>query len=225
VITGSPAAGHLAEPRTGWRAATADCLRRTAIAALRLAVSFAGWVGTAVLAAMHLLPWWGEFLISIPVIVAGLVIFFLPLRVDVSGRRAAVFWTCRVLAVACAFALYCVLTIAFQNLGLQEHGVVERAVVTGKSAITDDSNGAGQPYYLYSLRALSGSAIPGDLADPYGTLSIGEHVTVLAGPDFPTLDTRVSAGGQLLAGAGIAGAAAVLLAVAAWTWPRRPERA
>jgi hypothetical protein len=174
---------------------------------------------------MHLLPWWGEFLIFIPVIAAGLVIFFLPLRMDASGRRAAVFWTCRVLAVACAFALSCVLAGAFQNRDLQEHGVVERAAVTGTSLVTDDSDGAGQPYYMYSLRALSGSAIPGYLADPYGTLSIGEHVTVLSGPDFPTLDTRVSAGGQLLASDGIAGAAAVLLAVAAWTWPRRPERA
>lgn len=117
------------------------------------------------------------------------------------------------------------LTIAFQNLGLQEHGVVDWAVVTGKSPVTSDSNGDGQPYYMYSLRALSGSAVPGDLGDPYGMLSIGEHVTVLADPDFLTLDTRVSASGQLLAGDGIAGAAAVLLAVAAWTWTPRPERA
>ena len=80
--------------------------------------------------------------------------------------------------------------------------------------------------YFYSLRALSGPAIHGTLAGD-GTLSVGEHVTVLADPRgraYPVLGTSVSASGQLLAADGLAGAMAALLAAAAWTWPQRPGK-
>ena len=222
------AAGRLAWPGAGRRAAAARGVRRAGLAALRLVVSCAGWIGAAVLAARHDLPWWGFVLVWTPVMLAGGVIFFLPARIGTRDDRAAVFWVCRAAGVACAFALLAVLSIGFQNQRLQEHGVIERAVVTGKSSLSeDDGNGFDEEHYFYSLRALAGPAINGTVEGP-GTLSVGDRVTVLAVPgvgDSATLDTRVSAGGQLLAADGLAAAAAAFFAVAAWRWPQRPAEA
>jgi hypothetical protein len=222
------AAGRLARPRAGRRAAAARRVRRAGLAALRLIVSFTGWIGAAVLAAMHDLPWWSWVLVWTPVMLAGGVIFFLPARIGTRDDRTAVFWVCRAMGVACAFALFAVLTIGFQNQRLQEHGVIERAVVTGKSSLSeDDGMGLDEEHYFYSLRALAGPAINDTVEGP-GTLSPGDHVTVLADPgvrDSATLDTSVSASGQLLAADGLAAAAAAFFAVAAWRWPQRPAEA
>jgi hypothetical protein len=222
------AAGRLARPRAGRRAAAARCVRRAGLAALRLIVSFTGWVGAAVLAARHDLPWWGFVLVWTPVMLAGGVIFLLPARINTRDDRIAVFWVCRAAGVACAFALFSVLSIGFQNQRLQEHGVIETAVVTGKSSLSEDAgNGFDEEHYFYSLRALAGPAINGTMEGP-GTLSVGDYVTVLADPgvgDSATLDTSVSASGQLLAADGLAAAAAAFFAVAAWRWPQRPAEA
>jgi hypothetical protein len=226
MTAGSPAAaGHPARPGPGWRATAAGRVRRVAIAGVRLAVSFTGWVGAAVLVARYLtFRWWG-FLPFMALFIAGVVIFLLPLRAELAdhreGRRVAVFWTFRALAVAGAYVLFVVLSIALQNQEMQKHGVVERAVVTGESTTVMNSDCCTSYDYYYSLRALAGPAIRGTLEGP-STLSVGERVTVLADPsgrDGPTLSTGVSANGQLLAAEVLAGAEALLFAVTAWTWP------
>ena len=176
----------------------------------------------------HDLPWWGFVLVWTPALLAGGVIFFLPARTGARDDRAAVFRVCRAAGVACAFALFLVLPVGFQNQRLQEHGVIERAVVTGKSPLSEDAgNGFDEEHYFYSLRALAGPAVNGTVEGP-GTLSPGDHVTVLADPgvrDSATLDTSVSASGQLLAAGGPAAGAAAFFAVAAWRWPQRPAEA
>jgi hypothetical protein len=220
---GLRAADRLARPRAERPTAAARGVRRVGLAALRLIVSFTGCVGAAILAARHDLPLWAWVLVWTPVMLAGLVIFFLPARIGARDDRIAVFWVCRGAGVVCALGLYAVLTIGFQNLRLQEHGVIEKAVVTGKSSLPDGFVGED---YFYSLRALAGPAINGTIEGP-DTWSVGDHVTVRSVPgdgDW-TPDTSVSASGWLLAADGLAAAAAVFFAVAAWRWPQRPAEA
>lgn len=186
------------------------------------------YVGGGVLAALGAHVWQQDqvnFYWAVGV-VASLIILILPLMVFArhEGWRCAICCLAVTVALPSAAVFACVLRNALDLQALRDRGVTETAVVAAEHVYTPIDPGPRNPdTYSYNLRALAGPPIRRDLAWGYHRLVVGERVTVLsdpAGQAAPSLSLHVQADEQWQEAYSSGGAAAALLAVAAWAAPR-----
>jgi hypothetical protein len=124
-------------------------------------------------------------------------------------------------AAIAAFVFAFVLSGALDQQALQDRGVIETAVVTAEHAQYDPDSSTTS--YSYTLHAVDGPPIRGDLSTGSDRLAVGRRVTVLADPEgqsAPSLSTERSARPLWEAAVSIGSAVAIALLVVAWNTPR-----